>query len=372
MIRDVEESHSRAPRPVLALVLTPLGRNTSSLPHFYWTVLFSELRAAGMTVHVFQPSRVILALRQRRLPIVNPLFVIALLRTRPTFILATEYGPHTLLALITARCLGSKGIIFKEHADPVKQSGWRSLYRRMVSKCAHGIVANTDAAREDVSRWYSDEGRVQRVDFLVPPLIEQLTRARIRVAVTGHRPRFLFVGRLVEVKNVEALLEAASRLKQENRRFSVCIAGSGPLATRLMETARALDVDDIVQFIGPVDYDAVGHAYEACDVFVMPSVREYRSMAVLEAMRFGMPIIDSVCDGNAVETVADGVNGRLFDPTDVEDLAHAMREFIVDPDQIRVMGARSKESMRHLTPSFAADSLQNVLVECYGSSKVGK
>ena len=96
----------------LALVLTPLGRNNSSLPNFYWTPLFDALTGVGIGLAVYQPRRVTIS--PVRLPggrsspkvsLVAPLFVRSLMRFRPTAILSTEYGPHTLFAILAARLL---------------------------------------------------------------------------------------------------------------------------------------------------------------------------------------------------------------------------------------------------------------------------
>ncbi len=112
-----------------------------------------------------------------------------------------------------------------------------------------------------------------------------------------------------------------------------------------------------------VPYDAIGHVFAYCDVFVLPSLFDYRSVAVLEGMRFGMPIIDSAHDGNADDSVRDGVNGFVFEPTDLSSLTRAMREFIQRPALIEEMGARSAEVIADLTPLSAAEALRHILLE---------
>ncbi len=178
----------------------------------------------------------------------------------------------------------------------------------------------------------------------------------------GNKPVFLFVGRLVDVKNVAALLEAASVLKRERARFSVLIAGNGPLLSSLTARARALGLDNSVRFLGAVPYDAIGHVYATSDVFVMPSLREYRSVAVLEAMRFAMPVIDSANDGNATDAVRDGINGFVVDPHDVHGIARAMQAFACDSALIHKMGVKSAEYISSRTPETAAAALREALL----------
>ena len=131
-------------------------------------------------------------------------------------------------------------------------------------------------------------------------MVQDLTKAHPELDLSGARPRFLFVGRLIGAKNAVVLLEASRILKEEGLKFSVAIAGDGPDLTELSQRVLELDLGDTVVFLGAIRYDAIGHVYASSDVLVMPTLRDYRSVAVLEGMRFAMPIIDSSQDGNGV------------------------------------------------------------------------
>jgi glycosyltransferase involved in cell wall biosynthesis len=118
---------------------------------------------------------------------------------------------------------------------------------------------------------------------------------------------------------------------------------------------------DVVTFLGDVSYRSVGHVYEASDVFVMPTFADVISVAVLEAIRFAKPVIGSKLGGFAGYVVLDGVNGFLFDPTNVEELARHMRAFIDDPLLVRSMGRRSDERFAGLSHERSASQLIHVL-----------
>jgi glycosyltransferase involved in cell wall biosynthesis len=89
----------------------------------------------------------------------------------------------------------------------------------------------------------------------------------------------------------------------------------------------------------------------------MPTRSDYRCMAVLEAMRFGKPVIDSLADGNAGDTVRDRYNGFLVGPDDPGQLVAAMRRFVDDPALAKEMGPRSKAIIADLTPAGSASRL---------------
>jgi glycosyltransferase involved in cell wall biosynthesis len=74
-----------------------------------------------------------------------------------------------------------------------------------------------------------------------------------------------------------------------------------------------------------------------------------------------MPIIDSVFDGNAGDTVISGQNGFTFDPTSSSQLIDCMRAFVDDPRLIHSMGNRSAERFAGLSHERSARQLAQVL-----------
>jgi glycosyltransferase involved in cell wall biosynthesis len=82
---------------------------------------------------------------------------------------------------------------------------------------------------------------------------------------------------------------------------------------------------------------------------------------VLEAIRFGKPVIGSKDGGFAGYVVLDGVNGFLFDPTNAAELAEYMRAFIDDPMLVSSMGNRSSERFAGLSHERSARQLAQVL-----------
>jgi len=197
--------------------------------------------------------------------------------------------------------------------------------------------------------------------LLLPPPRDYLLTDPIELPEVAFRPMFVFVGQLIGRKNVRSLLEAARVLLDEGRKFTVWIAGNGPDRNELEGLVSSTGLRNIVEFLGAVSYRSVGYLYEAADVFVMPSLSDYRSVTVLEAIRFGMPIIDSIFDGNAEDTVTSGQNGFAFDPRSPKQLANCMREFIDDPMLIRRMGTRSEQRFAGLSHERSASQLAQVL-----------
>ena len=81
--------------------------------------------------------------------------------------------------------------------------------------------------------------------------------------------------------------------------------------------------------------------YADADMFVLPSQSEGMSMALLEAMAAGLPVIVTATGGSE-ELVTDRVNGRIVRWADVEGLATAMRDCLEDRSILPAMGAASR------------------------------
>ncbi len=139
----------------------------------------------------------------------------------------------------------------------------------------------------------------------------------------------LFVGRLEQEKHVDELLRAFAGLPTALRAH-LDVVGMGSLRPSLETLARALGVEGSVRFLGAVDDDELLAAYGRADVFVMPGTAELQSIATLEALATGLPVV--AADAMALpHLVRDGVNGRLYAPGDVTGLTADLGLLLGDP-----------------------------------------
>lgn len=155
-------------------------------------------------------------------------------------------------------------------------------------------------------------------------------------------PVFLVIARLLNDKGIIEFVDAARRLKARypEARFQIL----GPhdpnlphaVAHELVESWRR---DSAVELLGP--QRDVRPFIANAHVYVLPSYREGTPRSVLEAMSMGRPIVTTDAPG-CRETVIEGENGFLVPPRSVEPLAAAMERFILQPELIPTMGARSR------------------------------
>lgn len=149
------------------------------------------------------------------------------------------------------------------------------------------------------------------------------------------------VGRLHAQKGHADLLVAAQRVVREyNGSVTFVIAGYGPLRDVLEARAKKLGLESRIRFLG---YRSdVPLILSALDVFVLPSLWEGMSNAILEAMAAGKPVVATAVDGN-VEQVVDGCTGFLVPPGDADALAEALLAVVRDSAMMKEMGRRGRE-----------------------------
>ncbi|MBF4562371.1 glycosyltransferase [Microbacterium sp. VKM Ac-2870] len=148
--------------------------------------------------------------------------------------------------------------------------------------------------------------------------------------------RVLFVGRLTTEKHVEVTLAAVAKLAPEIPDITFDIVGGGDQRRSLEQVVQRLGLQDRVTFHGRVEEDELRAAYTRADVFAIASIAELQSIATMEAMASGLPVVGA--DAVALpHLVHDGENGYLFEPGNVDDLADKLR---------RVLTASPEEYLR--------------------------
>jgi 1,2-diacylglycerol 3-alpha-glucosyltransferase len=166
---------------------------------------------------------------------------------------------------------------------------------------------------------------------------------RERYGLATDRTIFLFVGRVDKEKRLDVILKALHHLNRNDIQF--CVAGQGAAMVQLVAMAEELQLEQRVHFSGYIPSEDLPCLINSCDIFVMPSEAELLSLASLEAMACGLPMLAA----NAValpELVTNEVNGYLFQAGDAQDAARYMKKLADHPERWRGMGAASVERVQ--------------------------
>jgi glycosyltransferase involved in cell wall biosynthesis len=165
-------------------------------------------------------------------------------------------------------------------------------------------------------------------------------------------------GRLNPIKGYDHLIRAAGVLVERGLDFQLLIIGDGPLRRQLESQANEMDVSAFVQFLGfdPNPLEVI----KRCQIFVLSSLHEGISIALLEALSLGKVAVVTDVGGNR-EIVTHDVSGLLVTPTDHVMLADALERLIREPKLREALGAAGKEVVRnHFTDVAMADATQEL------------
>lgn len=239
--------------------------------------------------------------------------------------------------------------------DPERAAALGDILRRV-----DAIHAVSDALAATIVELGAPSDRVTVIRPAID--IERFRRAS-PVPASPHAPfRLVTVARLHWIKGLDDLLNALAVLRRTHE-ATLDIVGDGPESEALRFRAVALGLGDAVHFAGAVGPDRVRAALEQSDAFVLTSLSEGISNAVLEAMALDLPVV-STDVGGMREVITDGVDGLLVPPGDPAALAAALARLIAD-DELRldITGAGAER----VRTQFTLARQRSELASLYGS-----
>jgi glycosyltransferase involved in cell wall biosynthesis len=245
---------------------------------------------------------------------------------------------------ITRRCVkgkfGASAVGYLAHLVARRTGVYRTLARVIVPSAFLG---------EKVRAAGYDAARVR----LLPPAID------IKEEESGRKQNyFLYAGRLAPEKGVDVLIQAVG-LAGPGVRLKV--AGAGPEETNLKELTKGYAADN-VEFLGHVDSARLAQLMASARAVVVPSRwPENTPAVVLEAFAAGAAVVAARI-GGVPEMVDDGVEGLLFEPGDVRELAERLERLAGDARSARKLGAAGRV---RLARDFSFEEHMAQLVEIY-------
>ncbi|TNC21315.1 glycosyltransferase [Amycolatopsis alkalitolerans] len=224
---------------------------------------------------------------------------------------------------------------------PLRRAATRVLWHRLIKHYSKAKTVTAPTPR--AVQLLRENGFVARA-MPVSCGIDVERYRRRAVQFRRHNPdpdtrTVLFVGRLDQEKHIDDLLRAMSMLRTEAR---LEIVGDGCRRAALAQLAVDLEIADRVHFAGLVDDDELLDAYARADLFCMPSTAELQSLATMEAMSAGTPVV--LANAMALpHLVVPGQNGWLYPPRQVPALAAALDDVLAERATIDRMGKASEQ-----------------------------
>ncbi|HUY37276.1 MAG TPA: glycosyltransferase family 4 protein [Candidatus Binataceae bacterium] len=231
-------------------------------------------------------------------------------------------------------------------------------FERLIVRRANVVTAPSVFLADKVVSWgWFDRDRIH----VVPPAIDYQIWSDTRLA-SETEPRVQFVGWLDQRKAPEVLVDAIKELRLEIPDAHACFAGGGPSADfRRPDFAWAPRTSyEGCTFSGLISRDSVKDVLGSCRVLAVTSRFESFSLAALEAMAAGRPVVVTATVGIA-DFVRETGAGEVVPAGDAQALANALAPFLRDPAYAAFVGERARRAIRtRLAPERIAELRERI------------
>jgi glycosyltransferase involved in cell wall biosynthesis len=230
-------------------------------------------------------------------------------------------------------------------------SSIRSLLYNTVKICAHKIFLVGDRTIQKFIHLGYKKNKLVNLPIFIETdkcksdLIKGMKSIRQRYSITEKSILFISGSRLNKSKGFDILIYAINKVRLEvSSPFKLIIIGQGDQEIQLKQLVNDLKLKDYIYFekwLQPQDFKSL----IACsDVYIHPARFDAFGGGTLQAMALGIPVIGSEGAGSAIERIHHGINGYIFPVENINDLASYMIKLINNPELIKCMGRKARET----------------------------
>ena len=231
---------------------------------------------------------------------------------------------HDLTHLVYSEFLGSK---LKKY--------YAKFMMKMAIKKSKIVLTESENTKNDLLKYFKiDENKIKVIYLGVKEEIKEKNKDEVsylydKFNIPKDKKILMYVGNLKPHKNLEKLLEAFSKLKNNNDCVLLLVGKAFESYNTLYNREKELNIDDKVIHTGIVSDEELVDLYNLIDLFVFPSLYEGFGLPVAEAMACGTKVVSS----NASSLPEVGGNEiPYFNPNDTEDMARVIEDELIRDD----------------------------------------
>jgi len=284
------------------------------------------------------------------------------------FFSPTHYAPRlspmpTAIAIMDVSYLHFPELFAKK--DLYQLRAWTGYSAKKAAR----IFTISQSSKDDILKQYnkSPEDVVVTYPGIKESVMSDVTKKQLQKKFDISENYILFVGTIQPRKNIERLIEAfaqlknSSRLRSNNKDLELVIVGKkGWLYEPILAAPEKYNVSDSVKFLEFVSNEDLPALYTHALFFVLPSLYEGFGLPVVEAMKYGCPVITS----NVSSLPEAGGDAALYvNPESVEDIAGAMEKLLGNTKLREQLVKKGYEHIKQFSWEKAAEKTLEVLQE---------
>lgn len=182
-----------------------------------------------------------------------------------------------------------------------------------------------------------------QIPYTIIPNVIELDASRFRQR-DQIKPNFISIRTLSPLYNIECILRAFKRVKQQIPEATLRIVGDGPSRANLEEMVKSEDIKDVT-FIGRVDNTEIYNQLDRADIMLSSPTIDNMPVSILEAFNAGLLVISSNV-GGVPYMIEDGVNGLLFSSDNDIDLSSKMLDSVINKEPSTQMIEKAHASLQ--------------------------
>lgn len=281
--------------------------------------------------------------------------------------------PSSVISIRAAKSLGIK-VVAHSHAQPenifmhlpkyLGRNFFSRVYYRYLLwlyKQAHAVIYPSEFAKKMFANISGGANHVVISNGVDAGEFKKVDAGNFfgKFNLSDKDKKIFYVGRLHPEKCVDTMIKSIPHVIKHQPDAHFFIAGFGHQEDSLKQLAEKLDLSKKVTFMGKISEEDKIMAYNACDIFVSPSMAELEGMTVLEAMACGKPIIIANSENSAATYFVDN-NGFLFEPENEKDLANQIVSMLADEDLRKKMGEVSFQKSKQYDINESVSKLEDL------------
>jgi glycosyltransferase involved in cell wall biosynthesis len=287
-----------------------------------------------------------------------------------------EFTPISLLGFLVAKCKQRPILLLIEN-DPRFRGGANGRFaikvKSFFARRASRVMTNNRFGRE----FLIQQLRVSEDKIITAPYLTSDPKFFIPQSGIENsnglrrmpgRINVLYLNSVTKRKGLMQLAAAVAGLPPSSRnKYCFHIVGTGDEVESIARYLGEKNIADLFFFYGSVAFTATWKYYEGADLFISPTLEDYRSLTGFEALNAGKPIIMSKFDGAHGEVVVEGKNGWTVDPTDLLAFRQVLEKVILEQENL----GRFSQYSTNMSTNYTFEKIVSNLVEAAKVTLVG-
>jgi len=243
-------------------------------------------------------------------------------------------------------------------SSQVRKPKYIQFFRKLVYRRADFILSFSRLAKQYAESIGINANLYETSWSIDPKWLSMERISKIRTSCL----RFLFVGQLNERKGILPLIHSWAKYIRAYPGSTLTIIGDGPLGGEAQRQCVKMGLKSVI-FLGHIPYKEVQNHYLSSDVFILPTFEDLFSLAVTEAMAFGLPILTTLYNG-ASTLVDEETNGFIFDPNRRDGITSALMKAGCQAERLPSFGVASRQIISDYTHELVMKRLAlDILLE---------